>query len=71
LIQDQTAPQRQGAVSVWAQVAESQRLQIFDEICFLRWRQIQAEMLIIVIDHVKERRRAAVMEIRRMLPESA
>ena len=49
----------------------SERLQVFDQVGFLRGCEIQREQLVIVIDDRQEIRRAPIMEIRRMLPESA
>src|SRR5690348_12921380 len=49
----------------------SERLQILDEVRLVRWRQMQVEQCVVVIDHGAEIGRAAVVKVRRMLPQCA
>src|SRR3989442_11679717 len=44
-----------------------QRLQVFDQIRFLRVRQSESQDAVVVLDDVRERRGAAIMEIRWVL----
>lgn len=48
----------------------SERLQILDEIGLLPGRQIQTELPIVMFDDGSEVRRAAIVEVRRMLQET-
>src|SRR5688500_18799877 len=48
-----------------------QRFEKFDEIRFLPAREIQCELFVVVVDDVEQRRRAPVVEVRRVLPDSA
>src|SRR6058998_2910182 len=41
-----------------------QRLQVFDQIRFLRVRESESQDAVVVLDDIRERRGAAVMEIR-------
>src|SRR5687767_179607 len=52
-------------------VPPSKRLQELDEVSLLGRRKIQFEYLVVVIDDRHQRRRTAVVKVRRMLPDPA
>jgi hypothetical protein len=49
----------------------SESLQEFDQIRLLRRGEMEPEVLVVVIDDGKQIRRAAIVEVRRMLQESS
>src|SRR5688572_23392891 len=49
----------------------SERLQVLHQIVLLRRTQVQLQHRVVVRHHVLERRRAAVVEVRRVLPQAA
>jgi hypothetical protein len=54
-----------------AGILQLQGFHVLDQIVLLLLRQIQSEHINVMVDDIRDRRRAPVMEVRRVLPECA
>ena len=54
-----------------AAFAASERLQVFDQVVLLPRLELEVSHPVVVIDHIVERQRTAVVEIRWVLPQPA